>query len=193
MNDTKARSLKEEAEWFRTLFEQSPIPQYLVDIKGIFIDGNAAATKLVGYTKEEIIGRKFTEIGLPSDDDAEIAGERLAINFQGENRSPSQYTLTCKNKTQVVVECWTRKTRINGKSLLLCTAINITAREELKRLTGLLPICGHCKKIRNDHQQWEQVEAYISSHSDARFSHGICPECAEKHYPGMDLYDDEDE
>ena len=47
----------------------------------------------------------------------------------------------------------------------------------IKRLTGLLPICSYCKRIRSDHNYWEQVESYISEHTDALFSHGICPSC----------------
>jgi response regulator NasT len=50
----------------------------------------------------------------------------------------------------------------------------------VNQLHGLLPICSYCKKIRDDHNYWQQVETYITSHSDARFSHGICPECYER-------------
>jgi sigma-B regulation protein RsbU (phosphoserine phosphatase) len=50
----------------------------------------------------------------------------------------------------------------------------------IKRLTGLLPICCYCKRIRSDEDYWQQVEVYISDHTDARFSHGICPTCMEK-------------
>ncbi|OAI52930.1 hypothetical protein AYO44_04580 [Planctomycetaceae bacterium SCGC AG-212-F19] len=50
----------------------------------------------------------------------------------------------------------------------------------VKQLQGLLPICGYCKKIRDDQNYWQQVETYITSHSEARFSHGICPECYEQ-------------
>jgi phosphoserine phosphatase RsbU/P len=50
----------------------------------------------------------------------------------------------------------------------------------IKRLTGLLPICSYCKRIRSDHDYWEQVDSYITEHSDARFSHGICPSCLAK-------------
>jgi len=57
------------------------------------------------------------------------------------------------------------------------------ALERVKTLKGLIPICSECKKIRNDGGFWSQIEAYISEHSDAEFSHGICPECAQKLYP----------
>lgn len=64
-----------------------------------------------------------------------------------------------------------------------------TALDEIKTLSGLLPICSHCKKIR-DGKEWTRIESYVSSHSEAEFSHGICPECAKKHYPDANLYDD---
>jgi tetratricopeptide (TPR) repeat protein len=54
---------------------------------------------------------------------------------------------------------------------------------EVRTLSGLLPICAHCKKIRDDDGYWQQLEGYISKHSEATFSHGICPHCAEELYP----------
>jgi hypothetical protein len=50
-------------------------------------------------------------------------------------------------------------------------------------LSGLIPICASCKKIRNDEGYWDQVETYIQQHSHAQFSHGICPECLRRLYP----------
>ncbi len=61
------------------------------------------------------------------------------------------------------------------------------ALAEVKNLSGMLPICSSCKRVRDDKGYWQQIEAYIRDHSDADFSHGICPECAKKFYP--DLYD----
>ena len=57
------------------------------------------------------------------------------------------------------------------------------ALAEVKTLSGLLPICSSCKKIRDDKGYWNQIESYISKYSEAEFSHGICPECAKKLYP----------
>ena len=56
------------------------------------------------------------------------------------------------------------------------------ALEDIKTLQGILPICMHCKKIRNDKGYWEQVEGYISHHSEALFTHSVCPECMKKYY-----------
>jgi len=55
------------------------------------------------------------------------------------------------------------------------------ALAEIKTLKGFIPICASCKKIRDDEGYWDQLEAYISKHTDAVFSHGLCPECAEKY------------
>lgn len=57
------------------------------------------------------------------------------------------------------------------------------ALAKLKVLSGFLPICASCKKIRDDKGYWNQIEEYIRDHSEAEFSHGICPECARQHYP----------
>ncbi|MCG6534924.1 MAG: hypothetical protein L7F78_09585 [Syntrophales bacterium LBB04] len=59
------------------------------------------------------------------------------------------------------------------------------ALDEVKTLSGLLPICSSCKKIRDDGGCWKQIELYISENTEAEFSHSICPECREKLYPGL--------
>ena len=53
-------------------------------------------------------------------------------------------------------------------------------------MSGLLPICAGCKKIRDDKGYWNQVEGYIQNHSEARFSHGMCPDCMKKWYPDLE-------
>jgi len=63
--------------------------------------------------------------------------------------------------------------------------------KRIRFLEGLIPICANCKKIRNPQDRWEQMEKYITEHSLAKFSHGICPDCAKKLYP--DLYKGEKE
>jgi DNA-binding NarL/FixJ family response regulator len=59
------------------------------------------------------------------------------------------------------------------------------ALAEIKTLSGLLPICAGCKKIRDDTGYWTQIETYIAARSDACFSHGLCPECIPKYFPGI--------
>jgi len=66
------------------------------------------------------------------------------------------------------------------------------AFSEINQLKGIVPICANCKKIRDDKGYWNLLEAYIEKHSDASFSHSICPECAHKFYPDLNLYDEDD-
>jgi hypothetical protein len=74
---------------------------------------------------------------------------------------------------------------LDHKEKLLKSKINEleNALAQIKTLRGLLPICSHCKKIRNDKGYWEYMEIYVRDHTEADFSHGICPECMEKFYP----------
>jgi hypothetical protein len=59
------------------------------------------------------------------------------------------------------------------------------AMAEVKQLSGLLPICASCKKIRDDKGYWNQIEDYIHQHSEAQFSHSVCPECSQRLYPEL--------
>ena len=79
--------------------------------------------------------------------------------------------------------------RANQKMSLMTTELKDQNRElqnaleNVKQLRGLLPICCNCKKIRDDEGYWQQIESYIHKHSEAEFSHSICPECMAKLYP----------
>ncbi|MFZ1200592.1 MAG: response regulator [Desulfobacterales bacterium] len=65
-----------------------------------------------------------------------------------------------------------------------------TALDHVEQLQGMLPICSACKKIRDDKGYWNRIESYISKYSKVKFSHGICPDCAKKLYPELDIYED---
>ena len=67
------------------------------------------------------------------------------------------------------------------KNFVVSSQLN-DSLSKVKKLSGLLPICASCKKIRDDQGYWKQIESYIRDHSEADFSHGICPECVEKIY-----------
>lgn len=60
-----------------------------------------------------------------------------------------------------------------------------TALEEVQTLRGLLPICSYCHKIRNDDGFWNRIESYLEAHADVQFTHGICPDCRDEHFPGL--------
>lgn len=74
--------------------------------------------------------------------------------------------LSLENQTKLMEEKWNPEQALG----------------EIKTLNGLIPICCHCKKIRNDEGYWQHVEVYVRDHTHADFSHGICPECAKALY-----------
>jgi len=78
---------------------------------------------------------------------------------------------------------WYMQSQLEREQHLNCDLA--AALATVKKLSGLLPICASCKNIRNDHGYWEQIEAYIREHSEAEFTHSICPACAEKLYPEL--------
>jgi len=76
-----------------------------------------------------------------------------------------------------------QKARLEEKNIQLEEAL-----ADVKTLSGLLPICSNCKKIRDDKGYWNQIEVYIENHSDAFFSHGLCEPCVEELYGNEDWY-----
>lgn len=76
-----------------------------------------------------------------------------------------------------------RKAEEQNKKLILELE---SALAQVKKLEGIIPICMYCKKIRDDQNSWNQLEKYISEHSEARFSHGLCPQCEAKYFPDDD-------
>ena len=67
------------------------------------------------------------------------------------------------------------------------------AMDEIKQLKGIIPICSKCKKVRNDQGYWQQVEQYVSAHSEAMFSHGLCPQCLEEAMAELEAEDKPDQ
>jgi len=78
--------------------------------------------------------------------------------------------------------CWGKIRQTDEEKSKLIIELQ-EALQRVKTLGGLLPICASCKKIRDDQGYWNQIEAYIEQHSEAEFTHGICPQCARKLYP----------
>ncbi|MCH7619764.1 MAG: hypothetical protein IH880_08370, partial [Candidatus Marinimicrobia bacterium] len=81
--------------------------------------------------------------------------------------------------TSILIVFWKR----SEEERVRLASVLTESEEEVKILSGLLPICASCKKIRDDEGLWNQVEEYIHEHSEAQFSHGLCPDCMKKLYP----------
>ncbi len=123
----KEQHLAEEK--FRIIFESAPDAYYLNDLKGNFIDGNKAAENLMGYKKEELIGKNFLKLKLiPKQQIAKITF-LMAKNFRGQSTGPDEITLVKKDGTRVDVEIATHPVTIEGKTLVLGIARDITERK----------------------------------------------------------------
>jgi hypothetical protein len=120
----------------------------------------------------QIIGKKA---GLIAKDDAHL-GEKIELatskEFQDVASSFNTMSENLRHQRDNLEE------KVQNRTRELTEALG-----NVKTLAGLLPICSSCKKIRDDQGYWTQIESYIHKHSDAQFSHGICPDCAKKLYP----------
>jgi len=171
------------------------------------------AVKRYGYLPEELIGTNVMKIVYPEDRTKTV--HRIRERRTGARSTQSFETrLITKNQAAVSFEVFiiSAEGLYSSAKLGLDTflgtqgiARDITARmqaeverqklhaelqeafDNIKTLRGLLPICAHCKKIRDDEGYWNQIEVYIRDHSDAKFSHSICPDCAEELYPDLEV------
>jgi PAS domain S-box-containing protein len=135
-------ALKEGEERFRILFESAPECYYINNLKGVFLDGNKAAEKLVGYRKEELIGKSFLKLGLLSPADILRAAKLLMKNMLGQGTGPDIFTVNRKDGTQVRIELSSLPVKLRGKTVVLGIAHDVTERvrvqEEQQQLQARL-------------------------------------------------------
>ncbi|MCL4303077.1 MAG: PAS domain S-box protein [Anaerolineae bacterium] len=123
-------ALRESEERFRILFEFAPDAYYLNDLEGRFIDGNRAAEEIIGYPKETLIGRSFSELGLLSPHELPKALAALAQNRRGESSGPDEFTLNRQDGSPVTVEIRSFPIEIKGQRVVLGLARDITQRKQ---------------------------------------------------------------
>jgi PAS domain S-box-containing protein len=201
------KGLRESEERYRLHFENVLDVIYTVDSEFKMLDVSPSVEKLLGYKPKELIGRPFQDLNLLAPEYLEQAFSESLRVLKGERITSTVYQFITRDGTKKWGEISGAPViRDNKVVAITSVARDITERKrveeerdklvaklqkalsEVKTLRGFLPICSHCKKIRDDKGYWGQIESYIHEHSDAEFSHGICPECAEKYYPEMDLY-----
>ncbi|OGA13801.1 MAG: hypothetical protein A3H32_08625 [Betaproteobacteria bacterium RIFCSPLOWO2_02_FULL_63_19] len=176
-----------EAENLRLFSAAANDAIIVMDEAGTIVIWNPAAERVFGYGVDEARGNKIAELIVP--ERYRIEFERLLARLDGEGRKsggagPTNVIGMLKDGTEIVTEYVVSRTQIDGKSHAVCIVRDISARQRaektlgrIKHLEGLLSICIHCKKIRAENNDWQQLEKYITEHSDAGFSHGLCPGC----------------
>lgn len=174
-------------------------------LDGVVLSWNAGAERIYGYTAAEMVGRSVSVL-LPSSRPDEVP-ELLKHIECGQHVDRFETVRIRKDGQPIDVSLTLSPVkdaagRITGASIV---ARDITQRKQqeaerfwliqeltgalarVKTLSGLLPICSSCKKIRNDQGYWEQVESYVKNHSDADFTHSLCPDCAARLHPDLKL------
>jgi PAS domain S-box-containing protein len=124
--------LERSEERFRILFEYAPDGYYLHDLKGNFVDGNKAAEELVGYTRDELIGKSFLTLNLLSKSEIVKAARTLAKSIVGKPTGPDEFTLHRQDRSEVPVEIRTYPVRIQGRVFVLGIARDITKRRRVE-------------------------------------------------------------
>lgn len=201
-------ALRESQRKYQDLYDNAPDMFVLVDAEtATVLQCNRTTSEMLGYAKEEIIGRPVFDLYTP--EDAEYANTDMFPKFlktgfiKGE-----ELKLQRKDGSTIDVSLNASAVRDENGSILQSRSVwrDISRRKvaeaereeliqnlqealrEIKTLKGILPICSFCKKVRDDKDNWEQLDVYIHKYSDAALSHGICPECAKEHYPDIDIY-----
>jgi PAS domain S-box-containing protein len=122
--------IKDSEKRLKILFDYAPDAYYISDLKGNFIDGNIAAERLMGYKKEELIRSSFLKLKLLSLTDIAKADKLLAKNRRGQPTGPDEFILNRKDNSKVTVEISTYPVKINGRTLVLGLARDITERKQ---------------------------------------------------------------
>ena len=195
----QAKELSRKEAKFRSFFEHAG--DYVLVLEPseagpIIVDANESACVMHGYSREELLSKPISFL----DNDTKPIPERMEKIMAGE-AIIFEVLHKRKDGSTFPVEVSAKLSEINGRPLIFAIERDITQRKEfeierdkmiyeleralneIKTLRGIIPICSHCKSIRNDQGLWKIVEEYIGDHSEVEFSHGICPDCAQEHYP----------
>ncbi len=182
------------------LFECSPDAVLVVGQRGIILKMNAQGEKMFGYARPEYLAHPV-EMLLPQRFAAAHAEQRAGYHAEPRLRSMGagmELLGRRKDGSEFPVDVMLSPVATPEGQLVLAVVRDITERKraeeaqvsliaqlqnalkEVRTLRGLLPICGYCKNIRTDTGSWQRIEMYVKEHTEADFSHGICPTCLQK-------------
>lgn len=197
-------NLRNHAKHYQILLDESMDPTFSFYADGTYRYVNKAFARGAGKPLGEIIGNTIWDVFEKDEADKRFAivkkvfAEETTEEIEVRVPLPSGDTYYLTTVKPIFNDSGTVET-------VICTSKNITKRklaeialkekheklikamDEIKVLSGLLPICSSCNKIRDDNGYWNQIEAFIQEHSEAKFSHSICKECVKKLYPDLDI------
>jgi PAS domain S-box-containing protein len=185
---------------YTDLYDFAPTGYFNLAADGTILAVNLTGARLLGLGRAQLLKRRFTL--LVSEADRPVFNAFLEKTFAGTDRECCEVALLRAEAAPLFVrveavvsegrrECRAAMLDVTGHHRAEVERERLlqelqTALARVKLLSGLLPICANCKKIRDDQGYWKQVESYIEGHSEATFSHGICPECLHQLYPALE-------
>lgn len=201
-NQKKIEQKLEDALIFQQqLMDSVPIPIFYKNKEYIYTGCNRSLEDLWGMSRHEIVGKSVHDIHPPKLAEMYYVQDLELMNnpgyqkyeFEVKRKSDNSYRRAIFHKATftdtdgqvagiigAILDVTERKKAEDAREELIVQLQN--ALNDVKKLSGFIPICASCKNIRDDKGFWNELEAYISEHSEAEFSHGICPDCAKKLY-----------
>jgi PAS domain S-box-containing protein len=181
-----------------------PVGYLTISNKGMILEANLTAAVMLGVAREHLIMQPFSAFILPEDQDIyyrcrkELSDlkttQERELSLVKKDGSPfpalmkfSLYTELeiTPGQFRIVITDITERKKIEAEREKLIVELQ-KALTEIKTLQGLIPMCMICKNIKNDKGAWDQLEVYIMDHSDAKFTHGLCPICLQKELKKID-------
>lgn len=200
---TERKQVEESLLLAHSIIDKANIGIYVISPEGLIKEVNQKAAELLGFTKEDLKGLFIADL------DPGVAQETWQPHIENLNMRKSRvherehrkkdgtiipveihgYLLEHQDQQHVIafVQDISERKKIEKEREKLIKEL-LEALENVKILSGLLPICSQCKKIRDDQGYWNNLEAYIEKHSGASFSHGMCEECSDRLYGDEDWY-----
>ena len=188
--------LRIQKAYFERLFNAMPEGIALIDETGHLRNVNKAYEHIFGFSRDEVLGRSVTSINVPEEYITEVTDSLEAV-MNGVGISLETRRLR-KDGSPIDLSIIATPVELGGDQRMVYAIYrDITQRKrsekereelieqlqkaiaEVKTLSGLLPVCAWCKKVRDDQGYYHQIETYIAAHSGATFTHGICPDCLE--------------
>ena len=189
--------------FYKSIIDSMPSAIFIMDYATKIIDYNKEAINLTGIKSEKALQRLDGDVlhclhALNGQEDCGnlkyccdcVIRNSINIAIKGEKVYREKAAMTIKKEgcfKMVYYLVTASPVEYQNQNLILVSLEDIT---EITQLGGIVPICASCKKIRDSHGIWNDIEAYIQKHSDVRFSHSICSDCATELYPDIKIYED---
>ncbi len=204
-----AEEIRQLSQFQESIIDNANIWLNVLDENANVVIWNKAAEKISGYSREEVYGRAdIWEWFYPDEKYRQEITLKATSIIEGEEIQDFETTITCKDGSIKTMTWYSRNLLDDEGNIVGSIALGVDvsdrrkaenetqklikslqdALEQVRQLKGLLPICAKCKKIRDDKGYWNQIESYIEKHTEALFSHGVCPDCAEKLYGDTSWY-----